>query len=408
MLDRTRFVNKKYMNTVYLCIAIETPMFYNAPAAISHFKEPGMDDQIDSPAELLDRLLTAKGWTQKQLAEIMGKPTQLINEIAKRKRSVTPETAVLLAAALGNDAKEWLVADAVFQLNDIQTKTADVSIRAKLHSLAPIAEMAKRGWIESSDDPIVLETQLKTFFSVSSLDEEIEIGCLTRRSAEDGSPLNRSQRAWCFRVRQRARNQLARHYNENKIDECLSKLRAISICPPEYHRIPTVLNDYGIRFVVVEPLINCKVDGVAMWIDDAPAIGMSILHDRVDSFFHTLCHGISHIKHRDEAPLDSDIRAHAMLPMTVKPAIELRADREAAAALIAPQELESFVQRVGPLYSKDTITGFSRRIKIHAGIVVGQLQFRGEIGYYANREMLVKVRSAITSTALTDGYGYSN
>ena len=40
-------------------------------------------------------------------------------------------------------------------------------------------------------------------------------------------------------------------------------------------------------------------------------------------------------------------------------------------------------------------------------IIVGQLQHRGEISYRANREMLPKVRDAVVSTALTDGWGHS-
>jgi len=84
---------------------------------------------------------------------------------------------------------------------------------------------------------------------------------------------------------------------------------------------------------------------------------------------------------------------------------ERRADEEAAATLVPPQELRSFMRRVGPLYAKDRIIQFAHRIKMHPGVIVGQLQHRGEIGYAANREMLAKVREIVTQTALTDGYG---
>jgi HTH-type transcriptional regulator/antitoxin HigA len=49
---------------------------------------------------------------------------------------------------------------------------------------------------------------------------------------------------------------------------------------------------------------------------------------------------------------------------------------------------------------------FAHRIKIHPAIIVGQLQHRGEIGYHANREMLLKIRESIIQAALTDGWGY--
>jgi len=156
----------------------------------------------------------------------------------------------------------------------------------------------------------------------------------------------------------------------------------------------------------VESIPTSKCDGVALWLDSSsPVIGMSIQNDRIDSFFHTLMHELSHIKHRDECSLDADIRGHAMLPLTVKPKMEIRADADAANWLVPGSELKSFINRVGPLYSKQKIVGFARRIKVHEGIVVGQLQFRGEIGYHANRDLLEKIRNIVISSALTDGYG---
>ena len=69
--------------------------------------------------------------------------------------------------------------------------------------------------------------------------------------------------------------------------------------------------------------------------------------------------------------------------------------------------LDDFVIRVSPLYSKARINQFANRIKIHPGIIVGQLQHRGEISYASHRHALAKVRDVVTSTALTDGWGHT-
>jgi HTH-type transcriptional regulator/antitoxin HigA len=57
------------------------------------------------------------------------------------------------------------------------------------------------------------------------------------------------------------------------------------------------------------------------------------------------------------------------------------------------------------MYSKQAIIGFAMRIKVHRGIVVGQLQGRGVMHYSANREMLERVKDVVTSSVLTDGFG---
>jgi len=50
------------------------------------------------------------------------------------------------------------------------------------------------------------------------------------------------------------------------------------------------------------------------------------------------------------------------------------------------------------------VVQFANKVKIHPGIVVGQLQHRNELGYSALRDMLVKIREVVTTTALTDGW----
>jgi hypothetical protein len=50
------------------------------------------------------------------------------------------------------------------------------------------------------------------------------------------------------------------------------------------------------------------------------------------------------------------------------------------------------------------INRFANRLVIHPGIIVGQLQNRGEIRFQAIRDTLVKVRQNVVSEALTDGW----
>ena len=60
-----------------------------------------------TPGQLLRDELQARGWTQKALAEIMGRPVQLINEIIHDKKQITAETAWELGEALGIPAEHW-------------------------------------------------------------------------------------------------------------------------------------------------------------------------------------------------------------------------------------------------------------------------------------------------------------
>jgi addiction module HigA family antidote len=61
------------------------------------------------PGEILqEQFLEPLGLTQVALAEHLGVPVQRINEIVRAKRGVTPETAWLLAQALGTTPEFWI------------------------------------------------------------------------------------------------------------------------------------------------------------------------------------------------------------------------------------------------------------------------------------------------------------
>jgi addiction module HigA family antidote len=69
-----------------------------------------------TPGRILTRELEARGWTQKDLAGIMGRPTQAINKIVKGTKQITPETALELAEAFGTSAELWTNLEAQYRL----------------------------------------------------------------------------------------------------------------------------------------------------------------------------------------------------------------------------------------------------------------------------------------------------
>ena len=61
------------------------------------------------PGEVLsEEFLGPLGVTQVALAAHLGVPVQRINELVRKKRGVTPETAWLLAGALGTTPEFWI------------------------------------------------------------------------------------------------------------------------------------------------------------------------------------------------------------------------------------------------------------------------------------------------------------
>ena len=358
------------------------------------------------PGERIRAELKQRNWTQTDLAKIMDRPLPTINELIQAKRQVTPETAVQLATALGGTAKEWLDLESTYRLSLVGNVHSDVERRAKLFDLAPVKDMERRAWIPKTNSAAKLEGELCKFFSISSIDEVPTIGANMRHGAGVDT-MNPVQRAWCFRAKQLARSVHAENFTEKTFERGLNDLRKIAAWPEESRKVPAILSEMGIRFIVIEPLPHSRVDGAALWIDDAPVIAVSLRLDRIDSFWHTLGHELSHIENRDALAVDVDIVGKNRPTVVEQSEVEQRADREAASLLIDQATLDDFIVRVGPMYSRNRINQLANLLRIHPGIIVGQLQFRSELSYAGMRETLVKVRDIVTSTALTDGWGHT-
>ena len=68
------------------------------------------------PGELLAEELEVREMTQRALAEAMGRPVQVVNEIVRGKKAITAETAVQLEEALGISAHLWMNLQSAYEL----------------------------------------------------------------------------------------------------------------------------------------------------------------------------------------------------------------------------------------------------------------------------------------------------
>jgi HTH-type transcriptional regulator / antitoxin HigA len=359
--------------------------------------------EVFPPGDFIRDELDARGWTQGDLAQIMGRPTQLVNEIVAGKKQITPETAIGLAKAFGDDdALYWLNLESAYRLSQAKPADESVSRRANLYSKFPVREITKRKWIEPSDNLDVIEHRICRFYSIKRIGDKPQFAHAAKADQYDErSPL---QWAWLYRAHQLAQGVSAAPYSEPKLRAALAKLRELLVAPEEIRQVPQLLAAAGVRFVVVEFLPGAKIDGAAFWTGKVPVIAISLRYDRVNNFWFVLRHEIEHILNKDGFMVDVELPERLQRKESL-PVQEIKANDAASEFLVPKTELDGFITRVRPLYSEQRILLFAKRIGVHPGLVVGQLQFRDEVPYTHFHKYLVKVREIITQVAMTDGWG---
>lgn len=356
------------------------------------------------PGEYLAEELEARGWSQTELAEILGRPARLVNEIIAGKRAVTPETAKGLSAAFGTSAEFWMNLETAYQLSKARIAEVEVTQRARLYGTFPVKEIIKRGWIEHSENIEVLEQRFLDFYKMPSMDAKPSFAYAGRQTKYD-TPASMLRLGWLRRAERVAQTVRCAKYSEKALLAAIPQLRACMEYKDGIEKVSAILAEAGVCIVVIEHLPSQKMDGACFWVKDAPVIALSLRYDRIDNFWFNLFHEIDHIAHGEgkEDPIYELIE-----PGTEGlPPNEIRANKAAAEYCIPRDQIEDFIARVSPVFSKNAIIGFAARMHVHPGIVVGQLQGRKPplLPYSHHREMLEKVKSLVTASIITDGFG---
>lgn len=88
---------------------------------------------------LTEEFLEPMNLTQGQLAELMGVQRKLVNELCKNRRSITADTALMLARVFGNSADFWLNLQ---RRNDLWEALNSPDRRARIDRARPVHHAA--------------------------------------------------------------------------------------------------------------------------------------------------------------------------------------------------------------------------------------------------------------------------
>jgi HTH-type transcriptional regulator/antitoxin HigA len=370
-------------------------------------------EDFRTPGQFISALMEQRGWTQVTLAVVLGLDKSGVARLVADKRPIDAELALTLEELFEVPAEQFLSIQHRYDLALARvTRRPDPgrSLRAHLYGKLPISEMIKRGWINAQDirDPAV-STELMRFFGVNRI-EDIEVIPHSAKKTEVNTPATPTQLAWLYRVKQIASQMLVAKYNAAALPAALAKLKGLLGAAEEARKVPRILAEHGIRFLVVETLPSAKIDGVCFWLDsNSPVVAMSLRFDRIDNFWFVLRHELEHVR-----------QMHGLGTTTYMLDAELEGDRAgtgdhieveerqanlAAADFCVPQKMmDAFVVRKAPLFAERDILAFAKMASVHPGLIAGQLRHR--IGRYDRfGSHITKIRSIVAPNAIRDGWG---
>lgn len=352
-------------------------------------------DLAIAPGEYLVEVLEDLEMSQAELARRMGRPTQVINEIVKGTKAITPDTALQLEKVIPDvPAYLWTGLEEEYRLT-LARQEDERQLEQEAELLNPDAfdpklydAMAKQGWIKKSPEKIGKVKELLKYFGVSSLYNLAEV-----RSYSPAFRLSKSQEhsacdyalaAWLRKGELEARGLEkvtdVRPFNADKLKALLPQLRALTLKDPEVFlpEAQRLLAGCGVLHVVLRHLPKTYAHGATFWLTPTKVVVQ--VSDRMKwadifwfSLFHELGHVLLHGKRNTIVTFDKkDVyRDENSLKL------EGEADNFASNALIPYDEYLDFISRGN--FSALRVKAFAKRIGIAPGIIVGRLQHERHI-----------------------------
>lgn len=365
---------------------------------------------VEPPGAFIEEELEARGWSKSDLAYALRMSPAQLSPILNGKLGISPTMARALGDVFDVSPEFFANLNSMYQLSKTPVADPGVQKRARWLDAFPVREMIQRGWIEDGD-PNLIDPQMLRFFEKERVEDIPFIGngevfAHAARKESYTDAMTSVQYAWMQRVRLVASSMNAPKYNEQSLLDALPQIRSRMQSKDDLQDIPSILLNCGVRLVFVEALPRGKIDGICVWLDDQPVIGLTLARDRLDNFCFVLRHEIEHIIRGDgkEASfMPPDEVTAEFLNGDGVPEVERIANYAAAEYLVPQEQLDSFIARKGQYISEKDVLAFAARLRINASVVVGQIQYRRN-RYDWLRKYQKGMRDYVTTWPFTDGW----
>jgi HTH-type transcriptional regulator / antitoxin HigA len=293
---------------------------------------------------------------------------------------LTVRRAESLSSTVGGSVEFWMTRDGQYR-EDRSRVEADAWAQR-----LPIKDMASFGWIAS--DPTDWVSQFETclqFFDVAAPGVwEAEREALREKTRFRSSPSHRADEyavaAWLRQCEIELSRMPCKAWDREAFADLLPELRPLTRERDPHSFLPRLSSrcaEVGVAVGVVRAPRGCPISGAARQLDNGqPSIALSARHLADDHLWFTFFHEAAHLVMHGPDTLYLD----ALEPDSAEALStdEMQAD-EFAGTLLIPTKYEDRLAaaRQAPIELKT----IADEIGVGLGIVIGQLQHRGVLGY---------------------------
>jgi HTH-type transcriptional regulator/antitoxin HigA len=332
------------------------------------------------PGDTIKHALAEQRLDAGSLAAELGLSDEELEAILTGDVPLTIRLAEGLSSTIGGSIEFWITRDGQYWA-DLARVAADAWAQRM-----PISEMTTLGWIAPEADDWVgqLEACLNFFNVANPTVWESAHEALVKRARFRISPTVRTDEyavaAWLRQCEVELSNVSCEAWDRESFAALLPKLRPLTRDANPRRFIPalrTSCAEVGVAVGVVRAPLGCPVSGAAGQLSNGqPSIALSGRYLADDHLWFTFFHEAAHlVLHGADGVYIDELELNSPAPST---ALEAEAD-EYAGTMLVPIEYEDRLTRAkqSPL----ELRSIANEIGVGLGVMVGQLQHRGVLGY---------------------------
>lgn len=351
--------------------------------------------QATHPGVLIkDELDATPDLNQRILAKELDVQPSFLNEIIKGKRPVTADIAILLEKILGISADYWMKFQSQYEIDKARVKqknikkVRNIELWSIIKEYVPVRYFKKHKYL---NDDIESDIKIiKNIYEVETID-----GLVSSFSKDKYAYYRKSDKlkideknmfAWSSLAQYEAKNQKTNTFNFDNLNQLCINLNIIfyeNSGTPE--RVKAVLNQFGIKMLLIDKLEKTPIDGFSFWSDNNPAIALTLRYNRIDNFAFTIMHEMGHI----DLHLRND-KGRKFMDLTRKQDLdkcETAADDYAQQKLIPIHIWKDILDNHLPL-NDEKIKTLGDKHRINPAILLGRVCY--EMDYYAMKTTIDK------------------
>jgi HTH-type transcriptional regulator/antitoxin HigA len=334
---------------------------------IGEYEEREFPIDLPDPIEAIKFRMEQQNLKQRDLVPYMGSPSK-VSEVLNGKRALSLKMIRSLHEHLHIPAEALM-----------GSKGAKIPIKSSIEwGSFPLKYMYDRGWLKNAP---------KTWAKAKDMAEELikplwdnyrtlcAAPLLTRQTKTIRAKKNIdyfSLTAWALRVVDRAKDIVLLNSYDSINDDFMMELARLSLHFDGPRLAEEFLGSHGICLIIEPHLEKTFLDGAAIMLRERkPVLGLTIRHDRIDSFWFCLMHEVAHLRLHLEKNSESffdDLEYYS------RDKREKEADRLAEEMLVPGKIWTRYPDL--RYVSEAEVKSISQEIRRHPAVVAGQIQHK--------------------------------